>query len=151
MNTVQLERECRSYARYLIGQAPSAYVIGKYRDFHLETDAAALDGFDRFLVHGSARGPFWARLADTYATRFRKNSAVHKKLVLMLALLECSPSSFEIVEQVQANGFVGTVLLLGREGVRYMLVLIISIVVFTPVRLAMALSSRTRPAEARQP
>ena len=151
MNTVQLERECRSYARYLIGQAPSAYVIGKYRDFHLLSDAAALDGFDRFLVRVSARGPFWARMADTYATRFRKNSAVHKKLVLMLALLECSPSSFEIVEQVQANGFVGTVLLLGREVVRYMLVLIISIVVFTPVRLAMALSSRTRPAEARQP
>jgi len=55
MNTAQLERECRSYARYLIGQAPSAYVIGKYRDFHQETDSAALDGFDRFLVRVSAR------------------------------------------------------------------------------------------------
>jgi hypothetical protein len=146
-----LEREGGSYARYLIGQAPSAYVVGKYRDFHVETGVAALDGFDRFLVRVSARGPFWARMADTYATRFRKNSAVHKKLVLMLALLECSPSSFEIVEQVQANGFVGAVLLLGREVVRYMLVLIISIVVFTPVRLALALSSRTGSAEARQP
>src|SRR5260370_806200 len=34
MNTTHLERECRSYARYLIGQAPSAYIIEKYLDLH---------------------------------------------------------------------------------------------------------------------
>jgi hypothetical protein len=125
-------------------------VIGKYRDFHLESDAPALtlDPFDHFLVRVSARAPFWARLADTYATRFRKNSTVHRKLVLMLALLECAPSSFEIVEQVQGGGFAGIVILLGWEAARYGLVLIISVVVFTPVRLAMALSSS--PAEARE-
>jgi hypothetical protein len=152
MNTIQLDRECRSYARYLIGRAPSAYVIGKYRDFHLESDAAALtlDPFDHFLLRVSARAPFWARMADTYATRFRKNSAVHRKLVLMLALLECAPASFEIVEQVQGGGFAGTVMLLGWEAARYALVLIISVVIFTPVRLAMALSSRSGPAEARE-
>ena len=150
MNTIQLERECRIYARYLIGQGPSAYVIEKYRDFHLESDAAAraLDPFDHFLVRVSARAPFWARMADTYATRFRKNSAVHRKLVLMLALLECAPSSFEIVEQVHANSMGAAVLLLGREAARYALVLIVSVVIFTPVRLAMALSSRSGPAEA---
>jgi hypothetical protein len=150
MNTIQLERECRSYARYLIGQAPSAYVIGKYREFHLETNSAALDGFDRFLVRVSARGPFWARMADTYATRFRKNSTVHRKLVLMLALLECAPSSFAIVEQVQGGGAAGAAVLLGWEAARYALVLVISIAIFTPVRLAMALSSRSGPAEARE-
>jgi hypothetical protein len=150
MNTIQLERECRSYARYLIGQAPSAYVIGKYRDFHLESDAAAsaLDPFDHFLVRVSARAPFWARMADTYATRLRKNSAVHRKLVLMLALLECAPSSFAIVEQVQGGGAAGAAVLLGWEAARYALVLVISVVIFTPVRLAMALSSRSGPAEA---
>lgn len=150
MDTIQLERECRSYARYLIGHAPSTYVIEKYRDFHLESDAAArtLDPFDRFLVRVSARAPFWARMADTYATRFRKNSAVHRKLVLMLALLECAPSSFEIVEHVRGGGLVGTAVLLGGEAVRYAIVLVISIVIFTPVRLAMALSSRSGPAEA---
>jgi hypothetical protein len=148
MNTAQLERECRSYARYLIGQAPSAYVIGKYRDFHVETDWAALDGFDHFLVRVSARAPFWARMADTYATRFRKNSAVHRKLVLMLALLECAPTSFAMVEQVQGEGLLGAAVLLGWEAARYAMVLVISIAIFTPVRLAMALLSRSGPAEA---
>jgi len=150
MNTVHLERECRSYSRYLIGQLPSAYVIGKYREFHLESDAAVvtLDAFDHFLVGVSARGPIWARLADTYAARFRKNSAVHRKLVLMVALLECSPSSFEIVEQVQANSFAGAVTLLGAEAARYALFLVISLAIFTPVRLAMALSSKSSPAGA---
>jgi hypothetical protein len=42
------------------------------------------------------------------------------------------------------------VLLLGREAARYALVLIVSVVIFTPVRLAMALSSRSGPAEARE-
>jgi hypothetical protein len=150
MNTAQLERECRSYARYLIGQAPSVYVIGKYRDFHLESDASArpLDPFDHFLVRVSARAPFWARLADTYATRFRKNSTVHRKLVLTLALLECAPTSFAIVEQVQRGGAGGAAVLLGWEAARYALALVISIAFFTPVRLAMALSSKSGPAEA---
>jgi hypothetical protein len=150
MNTAQLERECRSYARYLIGQAPSAYVIGKYRDFHLESDASArtLDPFDHFLVRVSARAPFWARLADTYATRFRKNSTVHRKLVLMLALLECAPTSFVIVEQMRGGGLVGAAALVGWEAARYALVLVMSIAIFTPVRLAMALSSRSGAAEA---
>jgi hypothetical protein len=149
MNTVQMERECRSYARYLIGQAPSAYVIAKYRDFHLESDAAALtlDPFDHFLVRVSARGPFWARMADTYATRFRKNSTVHRKLVLTLALLECAPSSFEIVEQVQGGSLAGTAVILGWGATQYALVLLISIVIFTPVRLAMALWGPTETAE----
>jgi hypothetical protein len=148
MNTAQLERECRSYARYLIGQAPSAYVIGKYRDFHVETDWVALDGFDHFLVRVSARAPFWACMADTYATRFRKNSAVHRKLVLMLALLECAPTSFAKVEQVQGEGLLGAAALLGWEAARYAMVLVISIAIFTPVRLAMALLSRSGPGEA---
>jgi len=84
----QSERECRAYSQYLIGQAPSGYIIGKYRDFHqqLERDLA-LDRFDRFLIAVSARGPFWAHLADSYASLLRKNSGLRKKLVLTLALL----------------------------------------------------------------
>jgi hypothetical protein len=65
-------------------------------------------------------------------------------------LLECAPSSFEIVEQVQGGGLLGTTVLLGWEAARYALVLVISIAIFTPVRLAMAISSRSGPAEARE-
>ena len=89
MNMLQLERECRSYTRYLTGQAPTRYVIEKYSDFHQKMGAAeGRDRFDCFLVRTSARGPLWARLADSYGSVWRKNSPVRKKLVLTLALLE---------------------------------------------------------------
>jgi len=68
----------------------------------------------------------------------------------MLALLECAPSSFAIVERVQGGGAAGAAVRLGWEAARYALVLVISIAIFTPVRLAMALSSRSGPAEARE-
>src|SRR5262245_7821266 len=142
MNTAQLERECRSYSKYLIGQAPSAYVIGKYLDFHRQSDiASALTNgrFDRFLARVSARGPVRARLADTYASRFRKRSLVRGKLALTLALLECAPPSFEIVDQVRGGGFAGAALRLGWNALRYVLVLVVSVAIFTPVRFVMAL------------
>jgi len=144
MNTTHLERECRSYARYLIGQAPSAYVIEKYLDFHRQSDLSSTlthDRFDRFLARISARGPFLARMADTFASRFRKHSLVRGKLVLTLALLESAPPGFEIVDRVPGGGFAGAGLRLGWNALRYALVLAVSVAIFAPVRFAMALSS----------
>ncbi len=144
MNTTQLGRECRSYARYLIGEAPSAYVIEKYLDFHQQSDLSSTlthDRFDWFLARISARGPFRARMADTYASRFRKHSLVRGKLALTLALLECAPPSFEIVDRAPGGGLAGAVLRLGWQALRYALVLAVSAALFTPVRITMALSA----------
>jgi hypothetical protein len=147
MNTTQLERECRSYARYLIGQAPSAYVVEKYLDFHRRSGTSPTltrDRFDTFLVGASARGPFWARLADSYASRFRKQSLLRGKVALTLALLECAPPGFEIVDGVPRGGFFGAAIRLAWQALRYALVLAVSIAIFTPVRLAMALHAPER-------
>lgn len=144
MNTTLLESECRSYAKYLIGQAPSDYVIEKYLDFHRQSHLSATlthDRFDRFLARISARGPFRARMADTYASRFRKHSLVRGKLALTLALLECAPASFEIVDRAPRGGIAGAALRLGWNALRYALVLSVSVALFTPVRITMALSA----------
>jgi hypothetical protein len=147
MNKVQLERECRTYTRFLIGQAPTPYVLEHYLDFHQKSDvmeAVKSDRFDQFLVGVSARGPFWARLADSYASVFRKNSTVRKKLVLTLALLECAPPSFETLDRVDSGGALGAVIRLGWGAALYALTLIVSFVIFTPVRLGILLSSGRR-------
>ena len=144
---VQLEEECRTYTRYLIGQMPSEYVVAKYLDFHRKSDtlgALKFDRFDRFLVRVSARGPFWARLADSYASLFRKNSALRKKLVLTLALLECAPPSFEKLDKTPGGGMLGVVVRLGFGAMQYALSLVTSFAIFTPVHLGMALSMRSR-------
>jgi hypothetical protein len=147
MNTSQLERECFTYTRYLIGGVPSQYVLNRYLDFHQKSDAisgAGTDAFEQFLVSVSARGPFWASLADSYASIFRKDSAVRKKLVVVLALLECVAPSFEVIDDVEVRSAVATSISLGLRAAKYAFLLGSSVVIFTPVRAAMAFSWKPR-------
>lgn len=143
MNMLQLERECRSYTRYLTGQAPTRYVIEKYSDFHQKMGAAeGRDRFDCFLVRTSARGPLWARLADSYGSVWRKNSPVRKKLVLTLALLESASPSFEDLDRSPGGGWPGVMLRLALGSLSYAGSLAASFALFTPVHLWMAVRER---------
>jgi hypothetical protein len=147
MNTSQLERECLIYTQYLIGRMPSPYVVNRYLDFHHKSDAMTslgFDAFDHFLVSVSARGPFWASMADSYASLLRKDSAVRKKLVLTLALLECVAPSFEALDQVDSRSNVAMPIALAWRAAKYAFLLGSSVVVFTPVRAAMAFSWKPR-------
>lgn len=149
MKTIQLERECRTYTRYLVGQNPTKYVIEHYIDFHCKSDALnrdKLNGFDQFLVVFSGRNYINARLADCYTSLFCKESVVRKKLVLTLALLECTPPFFVSLDRVDRGGTIGAIARLARGVVQYVLALAVSVVLFTPVRLVIALSSQRREA-----
>jgi hypothetical protein len=99
MPTDSLDRESAAYSLYLAGQPPTPYVREKYRDCHARVKSLSTgDSFDRLLVRIAARGSLWARFADSYAARFRKHGLLRKKLVLMLALLECAPPCFEYLD-----------------------------------------------------
>ncbi|HLH42018.1 MAG TPA: hypothetical protein VKV74_03450 [Bryobacteraceae bacterium] len=141
----RLERECITYAAYLSGTPPTPYLVEKYLDFHQKLgetarprEKARTDAFDSFLVEVAARGALWTRLADSYARIFRPNSLLRKKLILVLALLECSPPSFERLDRVPAGGFAGAVLRLIAASVRFLAALIVGAALFGPVRLWMA-------------
>lgn len=148
MNIAQLERECRTYVRYLIGQAPSDYVVEKYVDCFQKSDVLAAlkpNRFDRFLVQISARGLFWAGLADSYVSASCKSSAVRKKLIVTLALLECAPPSFETLDRTDSGGLLGTMTRLGFGAIRNAIAFLAAFVIFTPVRLGLAVFSLCRP------
>ena len=93
MSQNRLEQECSTYGRYLIGQNPQPYVVRKYIEYHAQYGAkvAPSDPFDRFLTEISARDPFRARLADTYASpvpqacRRAKKTDAHAGAAGMLA------------------------------------------------------------------
>jgi len=135
MDTVQLEKECRTYARYLTGCPATPYVISKYLDFHLKMGNCPADRFDRFLLSISARSPLWARLADSYATVWRKNSLLRRKLVLTLGLVECAPPTFEKLDRVPPGGWFGTVAQLAIGASSWLCSLLAATVLFSPVRL----------------
>jgi len=143
MDTVQIEQECQSYARYLAGCAPTPYVIAKYLDFHqkMGNDPTG-DRFERLLVSVSARGPLWARLADSYCSIWRKNSLLRKKLVVVLALLECAPPGFEMLDRCPPGGPFGTVFQLGWGACGYACSLFAGTALFLPMRLWIAVMGR---------
>jgi hypothetical protein len=151
MNTSQLERECLTYTQYLIGRMPTEYVVNRYLDFHRKSEVMTgleFDAFDQFLVSVSARGPFWASMADSYASVFLKDSVVRKKLVVTLALLECVAPSFEALDNVDSRSALAMPISLAWRAAKYVFLLGGSVVVFTPVRAAMVFSwkSRAEPA-----
>ena len=96
-DVAELETECRLYCRYLIGETPNDYVVEKYALYHSRNDARATlaeDRFDSLLLRLSRISRLTTGLVDAYTSVFRKHSVVRKKLVLLLAILECTPSSF---------------------------------------------------------
>ena len=86
----------------------------------------------------ASRGPYWARMADSYGTLFRKNSVLREKLVVVLALSECAPPAFEDLDRVPGGGLAGTALRMAAGGMSYGLALLIGAHLFSPVRLWMA-------------
>ena len=138
-----MERECRVYARYLTGQEVDRYVAGKYAGCHATGRIAEpIDPFDCFLTDVSVRGPLWTRLADAYASRFRKDCVLRKKLVLTLALLECSPATFEYLEGVSSGSRAGALVRMAGDGMLFAAALPLAILLFFPVQLWMTVTGR---------
>lgn len=141
----QLERECRCFALYLTGQPPVDYVVAKYKEFHNDSRVfSKSDSFDEFLIERSVRGPFWTRLADSYASRFHKTSRIRKKLALTLAILECAPPSFEMLDSREHVSTARAVLHLILNGAAYAGCLALSILLFTLPRIRLSLARRFR-------
>jgi hypothetical protein len=127
----------------LAGQPPSPYIIEKYQDFHQKIGLPGEgDRFDHFLVSLSSRGALWVRLTDSYASIWRRNSPLRRKLIVTLALLEAAPPTFEILDRVPAGGRIGAVVRLGAGALKYALTLFVAAALFTPIRLYMTARNR---------
>lgn len=84
-----LDAECRVFTRHLIGTDPDAQVLRTYRDAVARVDALGpADAFDGRLLAFASRGPLRASLADGYAALLAPSSALRKRLVMLLAILE---------------------------------------------------------------
>ena len=98
MSEAALEAECRRFTRYLLGEDPSPYVVACYLRAHRASPAfAPRDALDRVALRLAAM-PLGAPLADAHARLFAPASALRRKLVLLLAILETSAPSFRRVD-----------------------------------------------------
>jgi NADH dehydrogenase len=135
----QIDRECAIYTAYLIGTAPDSYILSKYREAHRtsrtlrECEPTARG---RRLIGFSCRGPFFASLADTYSRFFCPRSLLRMKLVLLLGILECSPSSYEYFDKPDPGGIVLLLLSMFVKGLLFAVRLMLAMILLLPMHLA---------------
>ena len=89
-------RECDVLTRYLIGAAPTPYVVDRYLALRPLVPALApgqVRRIDRVLLRLARVAPWTARLGDAYGRFARPRGALRQVTILLLAVLECSPPS----------------------------------------------------------
>jgi hypothetical protein len=134
VNGVALDTECRAFCTYLVGREASEYIRQRYCEAHRRTDLVHQDhsnSFDRFIIRFGHRGILCTRMADIYTRWFYRRSALRSKLLLLMAILECSKSTYSLFEAGQSRSKVRLCLGLMVQGIRWGLCLIASFVFFT--------------------
>lgn len=120
-------------ARYLSGKKAPDYVLDKYVAFH-DAYPDRLDGFDRRLLRLAQMLPLVLRLGDAYTAQFARGSALRRKLVLMLALLEVTPPACEEFEGPSGSPL-GTWFGLGMRAAAEAVCLVLGTLLLGPLHL----------------
>jgi hypothetical protein len=140
MNSDGLERQCRLFSRYLLDREPTAYVLSQYlraHQVHPEFVNARLKPFDEALLRLGPGSRLTMPMVDAYARIFAPRSMLRKKLILLLAILESSPGSFESLESPTATSRVGAYISLAARCARFAGFLALSSMVLLPVQLVL--------------
>jgi nucleoside-diphosphate-sugar epimerase len=139
----RLEKECRLFARHLVGLDANPYIVGKYIEAHRALPALQpASRFDRLLLGFARSGRITLALADAYAGVFAKASSLRKRLVLTLALLETSAPFFERVDAAAGRTPTGAFVRLAVRGTFAVAVLAAGTLVLLPIRLVAAVLPR---------
>jgi hypothetical protein len=142
MQPEKLRAECQTFAQYLIGQQPSAYVVSKYLQAHMVTPELneTRHQFDAFLLEATSAWPHLLCLVDPYSSAFAKTALVRKKLILLLSILETSSPSHEVFDAPDRGGKYGAAAALLCQGVLSMSGLCLAAVLFPPLYLGYRLN-----------
>jgi len=137
MNSEALDRECSVFGRYLIGQEPNAYVKQKYRVAHQTSSLRGdpRDATDAFLVKVAGISSWSTKIIDAYTRIFRPFSIVRKKLVLLLAILECCAPTHAYVDSVDSNSTSFLFVRFVQKSVTFGLILLIGMLFILPAEL----------------
>lgn len=88
-NQAQLIDEGRRLGRYLVGRPVPLDLLARYQQAHVKR-AADLDGDSPALALWRRR-PWMLPLLDAGCARWRPEDPLRRKLMLMTAILECTP------------------------------------------------------------
>jgi hypothetical protein len=135
-----LRAEVAVFARYLTGAAVTAYQIDKYIAAHRVRVIEPTTDFDGIVYRMSRAGGIGLSLADAYTGTMRRTAVVRIKLIVTLAILECSPPSFTTLDAPDRHARSALVLQISKA----VLLLTAAVVVIGPLHLWHAVSMRWR-------
>lgn len=131
-----VDRECVTFTRHLIGLTPDASVRGAYAAAIGAVPALApTPGFDQAMLGIARRGVLAARCSDAYAALFARRSALRKRLVMLLAILETRAPSSARIDQAVGGGPATAAARMAVRGVSAVVALALGIAILVPVRL----------------
>ncbi|WHZ16164.1 MAG: hypothetical protein OJF52_003013 [Nitrospira sp.] len=142
-----LNRECELFSEYLIDLRPSDYVLRKYQEAHHLGHPFAgrpVQLFDHILMRLALRHAFILRLADTYSGLFYKEALLRRKLVLLLAILECSPGAFDRLDRPELHAQPTLYRLLVIKGFALAATALLAVLLLAPIQVACKISRRWR-------
>ncbi len=142
---VALDTECSAFCAYLVGQEASEYIRQRYCEAHRRTDLVHQDhsdSFDRFIIRFGQRGILCTRMADVYTRWFYRQSALRSKLLILMAILECSKSTYSLFEASQSRSKARFWLEFMVQGIRWILCLIASFAFFSVSYLVVKCANR---------
>jgi hypothetical protein len=124
----RLERECSVFSRYLASADAGDVLRRHYVRAHDPGmhGPVAPGAADDPLVAWARGGPWRARLADVYASRFDRSGPLRRKLVLMVAMLESIGETSRRVDRPTTESFAAFARGAAGRGLWYVLALPVS-------------------------
>jgi hypothetical protein len=131
----ELGRECEVFTRHIAGRRPTPYVIGRYAAAHAAlAGMEPQDGHGRWLLRVARSGSAACRVADVWARLAAPRSALRKKLVVLLAILEVSPPYAAELDQPSGGRSLEWARIVASS-LTSVIALVVGLVLFLPVRL----------------
>lgn len=141
-------RECRSLTRYLTGHEPSNPVIRAYArglDSHSFRSGRPATPLDETLLWLASIGSGLAGLADAWGRIFAPAGHLRRRLVLLLAVLECVAPDCEALDQPASSrgaSIAGTLLAGAGFATRFVLALPLVVILYVPTAVRSRFSRR---------
>jgi hypothetical protein len=138
-----LGRECHVFFQYLCDLKIDPYIVAKYCEAHRKVPAyTPSPGFDHLLVRFATLRSSFTRMADCYSRFFAPRSALRKKLILLIAILESSSAASVFVDTIDTQN---KLLLSGRlllQAITFLANLGLGAALLLPCRLVYTLIPR---------
>ncbi len=141
----EIDGECTVFVRHLLGRMPDRGTLDAYRKA-VRGVAVLSPGSarDEAVLRFARRGVLATRLADSWAAIFDRKSALRKRLIMLLGILEVRAPMFEHIDRGAGGSPVKAVPLILWQGVVAAVRLVAATLVMTPIVLAARVAREVR-------